>query len=132
MVGGHVVGGHVVGGHVVGGWMGTNGVAWRYAAIVSKRPTYANTGDVGPMKQLSQGFGATYVFSVAFSPDGTRVVAGDDKGRVTLWDVSGAKPLAIHGQLLGHRRLGRRSVRGTDSGYVCVWKADSGAFGAFC
>ena len=48
----------------------------------------ASTGSL--QRLSSNSTGGAEVFSVAFSPDGTRIVSGDDQGNVILWDATGA------------------------------------------
>jgi len=71
--------------------------------------------------------------SVAYSPDGCRIVSGSDDGTVRIWDaVSGASicgPLEGHSDavmsvgILSRRHSNCLRVRGQDSSYVgcCVW-----------
>jgi hypothetical protein len=68
------------------------------------------------------------VNSVAFSPDGWRVVTGSQDNTARLWDLSGATPAAT--VLEGHRRAvlsvafspdGRRVVTGSQDNTARVW-----------
>jgi WD40 repeat protein len=77
---------------------------------------------------------ANSVVSVAFSPDGTRIVSGSDDETVRVWDtVSGAEALP---PLRGHENGvtsvafspdGTRIVSGSDDKTVRVWDTVSGA-----
>ena len=66
-------------------------VGWEQGSAVplSGRSTHS-AGGTRSLQQLStanrKGQG---LLALAFSPDGTRVVSGDEAGNVTLWDVSG-------------------------------------------
>ena len=71
--------------------------------------------------------------SVAFSPDGTRIVSGGDDNTVRLWDAATGQPV---GQpLTGHTDAvysvafspdGTRIVSGSDDGTVRLWDAATG------
>ncbi len=74
-----------------------------------------------------------FVYSAAFSPDGTRVVTASDDGTARLWDV---KTGAEIDKLLGHRvRVsaaafspdGARLVTASDDGTARLWDAKTGA-----
>jgi len=69
------------------------------------------------------------VYSVAFSPDGKRVVTGSDDHTARVWDLSGATPAAI--VLEGHRGRvrsvaitpdGKQVLTGSSDGTARVWK----------
>jgi hypothetical protein len=73
------------------------------------------------------------VDSVAFDPDGRRIVTGSDDGTVRVWDTQSGVELAC---LRGHTRLvhsvafdpdGRRLVSWSWDNTVRVWDAQSGA-----
>ena len=68
------------------------------------------------------------VYSVAFSPDGKRVVTGSQDNTARVWDLSGATPAAL--VLEGHRGRvrsvaitpdGKRVVTGSDDSTARVW-----------
>jgi WD40 repeat protein/serine/threonine protein kinase len=85
--------------------------------------------DVGPAVPLLIGMGG--VRSVAFSPDGTRIVTSDDR-TAKVWDArTGSSPL----QLKGHTNAvnsvafspdGTRIVSGSDDNTAKVWDARTG------
>ena len=74
-----------------------------------------------------------FVLSVAYSPDGDRVVAGDGAGSVRIWDARTGEETAF---LTGHagfvnavvyRPDGKRIASGGDDGTVRIWHAHTGA-----
>jgi WD40 repeat protein len=73
------------------------------------------------------------VLSVAFSPDGTRIVSGSNDQTVRVWDAdSGTELRTLKGhtslvQSVGFSPDGTRIVSGSDDETVRVWDADSGS-----
>jgi WD40 repeat protein len=72
------------------------------------------------------------VWSVAFSPDGTRLATGSDDDHVRLWDVASGEEIA---RLEGHTERisvvafspdGARLVSGSDDGTIRLWDVASG------
>jgi WD40 repeat protein len=72
------------------------------------------------------------VYSVAFSPDGTRIVSGSADKTVRLWDANTRQTLRI---LTGHQERvygvafsadGQRIVSGSADNTVRMWNADTG------
>ena len=59
-----------------------------------------------------------WLYSVAFSPDGTRIVSGSDDNTIRLWDA--ATHQAIGTPLTGHERS-VRSVTFSPDGKLIVW-----------
>ncbi len=83
-----------------------------------------------PVTGLAQD--SNLVHSVAFSPDGQRVVTGSQDGRVKVWDAASGKKLLT---LTGHSNAvncaafsseGRRIVTGSADQTARVWDAASG------
>ena len=76
---------------------------------------------------------ASWVTSVAFSPDGTRIVSGSFDKAVRVWDAESGS--IILGPLLGHTRSihsvafspdGMMIISSSDDNTLRVWDADSG------
>ncbi|KAJ6592977.1 WD40-repeat-containing domain protein, partial [Mycena capillaripes] len=74
------------------------------------------------------------VRSVAFSPDGKRIVSGSHDSTVRIWDAeTGAalrEPLEGHTDWVGSVAFspdGKRIVSGSDDKTVCIWDAETGA-----
>jgi len=72
------------------------------------------------------------VLSVAFSPNGCRVLSGSRDGTARLWDAASGRELAV---LRGHKHSvnsvafspdGRRVLSGSADGTARLWDADSG------
>ena len=75
------------------------------------------------------------VRSVHFSPDGTRAIAGDDRGRITVFDLSGEQKIATFankkggigdGESMGVFPDGKRVVIGHNGNNLHVWDLQSG------
>jgi WD40 repeat protein len=73
------------------------------------------------------------VKSVAFSPNGTRIVSGSDDNTLRLWDARSGQPIGA--PLLGHESWvlsvafspdGTRIVSGSDDNTLRLWDAKSG------
>ncbi len=77
------------------------------------------------------------VYSVAISPNGTRVVSGssDSTGRIRLWDANTGNQVALPFAFAGHTNAamsvafsldGTRIVSGSCDHTVRIWDADTG------
>jgi WD40 repeat protein len=75
----------------------------------------------------------SWVYSVAFSPDGKRIVSGSGDNTVRVWDAETGE--AVHTPLQGHTRGvssvafspdGKRIVSGSDDYTVRVWDVETG------
>jgi WD40 repeat protein len=73
-----------------------------------------------------------WVSSVAFSPDGQRIVSGGGDGSIRLWETATGKPigeafLVPQGNVdsVAFSPDGRRIVSGGEDGYVRLWPAPS-------
>jgi WD40 repeat protein len=73
------------------------------------------------------------VNSVAFSPDGRRIISGSDDNTLRLWDAATCKP--IGSPLQGHTSSvnsvafspdGRRLVSGSNDNTLRIWDAATG------
>jgi WD40 repeat protein len=68
------------------------------------------------------------VFSVAWSPDGTRIVSGSDDDTLRIWDASTGKSLRTltgHGSAVGSVAWspdGRRIVSGSWDDTLRIWR----------
>ncbi|MEO0644669.1 MAG: NB-ARC domain-containing protein [Cyanobacteria bacterium J06650_10] len=72
------------------------------------------------------------VISVAFSPDGQTLAAGDTNGRIHLWNISGGKKLAFWKAHTGwiwsvsFSQDNRRIVSCSEDGELKIWNAETG------
>ncbi|KAJ3516605.1 hypothetical protein NMY22_g14167 [Coprinellus aureogranulatus] len=75
----------------------------------------------------------TCVLSLAVSPDGSRLISGDDDGMVRMWNAQSGEP--IWGNIAGHSEDvnsvafspdGSKVISGSDDSTICVWDAKSG------
>ena len=89
-------------------------------------------------KELKSLAGHTnWVLSVAFSPDGSRIVSGSEDRTVRVWDVTrgeGSKSLAGHTSPVNSVAFssdGSRIVSGSVDKTVRVWNAKSGEVSCF-
>ncbi len=73
------------------------------------------------------------VISVAFSPDGKRIVSGSDDKTICIWDAETG--LQVHSPLKGHSDWvwsvafspdGKRIVSGSSDKTICIWDAETG------
>lgn len=68
------------------------------------------------------------LYSVAISPDGTRLATAGDRG-TRLWDATTGKALAepgCGGGLVAFLPDGKQLAVGTDSAHLCVWNTETG------
>ena len=84
-----------------------------------------------PYTQILHQGHTRYVTSVAFSPDGTRIVSGSEDNSVRIWDAE--RGMQIGGPLQGHPDYvtsvafspdGKRIVSGSDDTSLRVWDAE--------
>ncbi len=74
------------------------------------------------------------VYSVAYSPDGTKIASASDDGTILIWDVkTGDRIRTLRGHTDGVESVayspdGTRLVSGGDDNTVRIWNADTGAF----
>jgi WD40 repeat protein len=70
----------------------------------------------------------SYVYSVAFSPDGSKIVSGSYDKTIRLWDIQSGSELAV---LKGHEDYvrsvafspdGSKIVSGSDDNTIRVWR----------
>jgi eukaryotic-like serine/threonine-protein kinase len=81
------------------------------------------------------GFHRAQVWSLVFSPDGTRLASASDDGTARLWDAATGQPMSGPLRHPGNakvlsaafRRDGARVVTTSDDGTVCQWDARTGA-----
>jgi WD40 repeat protein len=76
------------------------------------------------------------IYSVEFSPDGTRIASGSSSGAVQIWDTRTRKQLfACSNYDVAHKFLiqsagfspnGQYVVSGSSDGTLCVWDAQTG------
>ncbi len=109
---------------------------------VNNGPSGIYLQDIGGPQQarrLVGSFGADAVRSLAFSPDGRLLAAGDFDNRIHLWDTNSGREMFL---LEGHRRMpisgrngvfclafspdGSRLASGAADGVVRVWDVQSG------
>lgn len=84
-------------------------------------------GTTGNLLQHMRGDDAN-IYSVAISPDGTRVVTCGDRGS-RLWDVAAAKVTAVSkygGSMATFQPDGKHVVLSGDDREICVWDVETG------
>src|SRR5262249_49752190 len=73
-----------------------------------------------------------WVYSVAFSPDGTRIVSGSGEGAVKVWEAhTGQEALSLQRHTsrvtsVGFSPDGRTFASGSDDTTVCLWDTATG------
>jgi len=78
-----------------------------------------------------------YISSVAFSPDGRLVAAGDSEGLVYLWESATGKPVrrldaSDRGSVVLFSPTGDRLLARTANGNIRLWKIETGeSIGSF-
>jgi WD40 repeat protein len=91
---------------------------------------FARYAAKGPLPLAIVGDPENEVQTAAFSPDGSRVVAGSEDGTARIWRADGSGGPIV---LRGHRGTvwiaafsgdGSRIVTGAEDGTACIWKAD--------
>ena len=106
----------------------------RQAAIAANNPDPADPTTAlvmldlrtGEQLELPAAPARTWIISLAFTPDGHKVVTGSTDAAVRVWDAaSGAIPQTFTGQLSGRNLAvvpdGRTVVTGGESGSVAAW-----------
>jgi WD40 repeat protein len=74
---------------------------------------WASARDRRPLSELAN-TGSPFVGSIAFSPDGSTVAAGDDTGAVRIWDVNSRSLVGV----VTRRATGVDRVTFTDDAHV--------------
>ena len=81
----------------------------------SRRPSY---GTLRPTKRLKSFSGHTdFVYSIAFSPDGKRLLSGSSDRTARLWDIESGKEVA---QLKGHQGVVQQAVYCHDGSLIAT------------